>query len=39
MFGSLKEELLAEEKLKTIRQILLASAYLTEFQMWATRTS
>ena len=39
IFGSLKEKLLAKEKLKTIQQILLASIYLTEFQMWATRTS
>ena len=39
IFKSPKKKLLAEEKLKTIQQILLASIYLTEFQMWATRTS
>ena len=39
MFKSPEKELLAKEKLKTIQQILSASAYLTEFQMWATHTS
>ena len=39
MFGSPEEESLAEEKLETIRQTSSASAYSTEFQMWATRTS
>ena len=39
IFRSLKEKLLAKKKLKIIQQILLASVYLTEFQMWAIRTS
>ena len=39
IFKSLKKKFLAKEKLKTIQQILLVSVYLTEFQIWATRTS
>ena len=39
IFKSLKEKSLTKKKLKIIQQILLASIYSTEFQMWATRTS
>ena len=39
IFKNLEEELLAKEKLKIIRQILLISIYLTEFQIQATRIS
>ena len=39
MFGSLKEELVAEDKLKNIQQTTSVMAYLTEFQIWATRTN
>ena len=39
IFRSLEKKLLAKKKLKTIRQTLLASIYLTEFQMQVTRTS
>ena len=39
IFKSLKEEFLAKKKLKIIQQILLASVYLIEFQIWAIRTN
>ena len=39
MFRSLKEELVAKDKLKNIQQTILAMAYLTKFQMWATHTN
>ena len=39
MFGSLEEELVAEDKLENIQQTISAMAYSTEFQMWATRTN
>ena len=39
MFGSLKEELVAENKLENIQQTTSVIVYSTEFQMWATRTN
>ena len=39
MFGSLEEESVAEDKLKNIQQTTSAIVYLTEFQIWATRTN
>ena len=30
---------MAKDKLKNIQQIISAMVYLTEFQMWATRTN
>ena len=39
MFKSLEEELVAKNKLENIQQTTSAMAYLTEFQMWATRTN
>jgi Retrotransposon gag protein len=39
IFGSLDEELMAEDKLENLQQTASAMIYLTEFQMWATRTS
>ena len=39
IFGSLEKESVAEDKLENIQQTTSAMAYLTEFQMWVTRTN
>ena len=39
IFKSLEEELVAKDKLENIQQTILAMVYLTEFQIWATRTN
>ena len=39
IFKSLKEELMAKNKLENIQQTISAMAYLPEFQIQATRTN
>ena len=39
IFGSLEEKLVAKNKLENIQQTISAIAYLTEFQIQATRTN
>ena len=39
IFRSLDKELIAKNKLKNLQQTILVIIYLTEFQIWVTRTS
>ena len=39
MFKNLEEELVTKDKLENIQQTILVMVYLTEFQMWVTRTN